>query len=744
MGEQEVFEYSLNVGEIEHILKMSKIGKHICFIIENQNNQKYTAYVTLAQLKKVCKAFKTTKTLNELLIILHNNIEAGNISLPEDEQGTSIYLKFFIKLASGNFPPFVIKLELQNENSLKVKNEPKNELPAKFDYRGNIEAEKKYGKSTKNTTEYNKPIIQPNFKKPIIQLEYIEPILQVHYPDGTIKSKVLPARIQTVDGKIPDIDEAQFKRIQEEMNKHMANQVGSKYSSQTVVVNNYSGNLLESIAKENNNDKEILNRTKSKYSTFSVPAKPIIYPEQKVIKNGSNQYQYNNNNDKNNIIEYAPNIINQDKYNINNTNTYSNTYSNTYNNTYSNTYSNTYIQSNEGYNYDDLINQGNSYNYNSYNNYNNYTNYSNLQSSSYQDEYYSQNSFDINSILNQNQDQNYQYQPQSYQYQNNDYSSSYQQSFPQQFEQAFAEVIPLNPFQEFLQAQMQPKTESSQEQVQKEEQVEKEEDQKEEDQKEEDQKEEDHKEEDHKEEDQKEEDHIEEDHKEEDHKEEDHKEEENNTDDNEIIENRGEIEDGRDEERGGEQNDIETLYQTEDGLIIFRNGILKGIIQKYSEIDKIVTKIQDILLKGAKFKLLYKATIHGDKASIFHEKCDNHRKSLVIVETDKGIRFGGFTTKSWEGHCLKKIDNDAFVFSVDKNKIYEIVINQPAVGCYPKFGPVFFGCQIRIYNDFFTKGGSTCYKGLNYKTTNDFELNNGEQTYIVKDIEVYGIETIDV
>ena len=136
--------------------------------------------------------------------------------------------------------------------------------------------------------------------------------------------------------------------------------------------------------------------------------------------------------------------------------------------------------------------------------------------------------------------------------------------------------------------------------------------------------------------------------------------------------------------------------------------------------------------------------MHGDKASVFHEKCDNHPNNLVLVETDKGIRFGGFTTQSWEGHCLKKKDNDAFVFSIDNNKIYEVVLNEPAIGCYPKFGPVFFGCQIRIYDEFFTKGGSTCYRGLNYKTKKDFELNNGGQTYIVKDVEVYAIETIDI
>ena len=191
-------------------------------------------------------------------------------------------------------------------------------------------------------------------------------------------------------------------------------------------------------------------------------------------------------------------------------------------------------------------------------------------------------------------------------------------------------------------------------------------------------------------------------------------------------------------------NDIETVYRTEEGLIIFRNGILRGIIKKYAEIDNVVSRIQDIILKGAKFNLLYKATTHCDKASVFHEKCDNHQLTLVLVETTKGTRFGGFTTKTWDGHCLKKNDDHAFVFSIDENKIFDIILDQPAIGCYPKFGPVFFGCQIRIYNEFFTKGGTTCYRGLNYKTTKDYQLNNGEQTYIVKDIEVYEIEPIDV
>lgn len=188
----------------------------------------------------------------------------------------------------------------------------------------------------------------------------------------------------------------------------------------------------------------------------------------------------------------------------------------------------------------------------------------------------------------------------------------------------------------------------------------------------------------------------------------------------------------------------EQLFRTEEGRVIFRNGILNGIIKKYSDINNVVNKIQEILKKGAKFKIAYKASELGDKASVFHQKCDNLEMSLVIIETIKGVRFGGFTRRPWEGNCIQKIDNEAFVFSIDKNKIYDIITNEPAVGCYPKFGPVFFGCQIRIYDNFFKKNSTTCHRRLNYKTNQDYELNNGEQKFFVKDIEVYEIETIDL
>ena len=137
--------------------------------------------------------------------------------------------------------------------------------------------------------------------------------------------------------------------------------------------------------------------------------------------------------------------------------------------------------------------------------------------------------------------------------------------------------------------------------------------------------------------------------------------------------------------------------------------------------------------------LIYKATVDSDKAEAFHEKCDSAQSSLVLVETDKGKRFGGFTTSSWSGNCVDKKDEDAFIFSLDKMMVYDNIPSEAAIGCYPNYGPIFLGCQIRIYDNAFTKGRTTFEKGLNYKTEEDYELTGGDREFNVKEIEVYEV-----
>ena len=166
---------------------------------------------------------------------------------------------------------------------------------------------------------------------------------------------------------------------------------------------------------------------------------------------------------------------------------------------------------------------------------------------------------------------------------------------------------------------------------------------------------------------------------------------------------------------------------------------VKGdIIHDINELELITKKINHNNQKLT-LNLLYKATADSDKAAAFHAKCDEAKSSIVLVETKKGKRFGGFTACSWSGDCIEKKDEEAFVFSLDKMKTYDNIPGEDAVGCYPKFGPIFLGCQIRIYDNAFTKGGTTFERGLNFDTEEDFELTGGDRVFDVKEIEVYEV-----
>ena len=167
--------------------------------------------------------------------------------------------------------------------------------------------------------------------------------------------------------------------------------------------------------------------------------------------------------------------------------------------------------------------------------------------------------------------------------------------------------------------------------------------------------------------------------------------------------------------------------------------IIKGdIIHDLNELEMLTRKINKSNNKII-LNLLYKATADSDTAEAFHQKCDKAESTLVLVQDDNGKRFGGFTSRNWRGDCEEKKDANAFVFSLDKMKIYDIVEGEDAIGCYPQCGPVFLGCQIRIFDNAFKKGGTTFERGVNYETEEDFELTGGNRAFGIKEIEVYEV-----
>ena len=191
---------------------------------------------------------------------------------------------------------------------------------------------------------------------------------------------------------------------------------------------------------------------------------------------------------------------------------------------------------------------------------------------------------------------------------------------------------------------------------------------------------------------------------------------------------------------------IKNIYQRKDK----NKSISKSrIIKDMNEIDFIIKNIHKNKYK-INLNLLYKASSDGDKSSIFHEKCDKAQTTLVIIETNKNKKFGGYTKRTWRGLNTKKSDNDSFIFSLNKKKIYNAIKGKKVIGCLKELSAYFLGA-FKIYDNSFIKGGCLLKNEKIYEIDdikeliydeNDNNLNekDSELTFDIEDIEVYEIK----
>ena len=195
-------------------------------------------------------------------------------------------------------------------------------------------------------------------------------------------------------------------------------------------------------------------------------------------------------------------------------------------------------------------------------------------------------------------------------------------------------------------------------------------------------------------------------------------------------------------------NNINNNSNSKNKIIYFnesklKNKIKSDIINTFEEYNllknKLLSKRKYKISHNIIFKLLYKSSTDSDNAKIFHQKCDDKNNTLIIILTDKGIKFGGFTTQAWEGQNINKKDDNAFVFNLNKLKIYDIIKDNNAITCSEDYGPIFCGYQIFIYNNFLKNGGKTGKANLNYNIEQDYELNNGDILFNIKELEVFEI-----
>ena len=206
------------------------------------------------------------------------------------------------------------------------------------------------------------------------------------------------------------------------------------------------------------------------------------------------------------------------------------------------------------------------------------------------------------------------------------------------------------------------------------------------------------------------------------------------------------------------KNDIYTLNIKINELLNWKNEMKEKekkkntftfdskIITKKEELNLITNRLKNIDYfrnKEISYELVFRGTRDGGTPEIFHQKCDGTPKTITIIKTIKGLKFGGYIEKKWDSNSgWINDDENCFIFSIDLKKIYNPVKGETKYYFDKTCGPIFseFGLQFDLFKNstlnLFTKETANLY--FKY-FDRDYEINGGEKEFQAEEVEVFKI-----
>lgn len=160
-------------------------------------------------------------------------------------------------------------------------------------------------------------------------------------------------------------------------------------------------------------------------------------------------------------------------------------------------------------------------------------------------------------------------------------------------------------------------------------------------------------------------------------------------------------------------------------------------------------------LGSKKWRLLYRGSRDGFRATDFHAKCDGKANTLTVVKDTKKNIFGGFTCAQWDQSSRFKVDTNAFIFSLvnslQRPLVFDHVTNgnysKHSIDCYSTHGPAFGGGHdLHISDNSNSNTNSYTELGFSYvnpafeSDINPWKLHTfftGSRNFQVADFEVF-------
>ena len=178
-------------------------------------------------------------------------------------------------------------------------------------------------------------------------------------------------------------------------------------------------------------------------------------------------------------------------------------------------------------------------------------------------------------------------------------------------------------------------------------------------------------------------------------------------------------------------------------------GIDSKIIKQKEDLEfltkRLINNDENLKQKKINYNLIYRATRDGDSLNSFHSRVDNKRSHLSIIETNKGLKFGVFIEQPFKQIGKSINDNKSFVFSLNLKKIYNAKYGANNINDNSgylidlHYQPICIKENCLSNNESYTCSKSNAdesYTGFE----KDYELNNNEQYFQVKEMETFLIE----
>ena len=141
-------------------------------------------------------------------------------------------------------------------------------------------------------------------------------------------------------------------------------------------------------------------------------------------------------------------------------------------------------------------------------------------------------------------------------------------------------------------------------------------------------------------------------------------------------------------------------------------------------------------------KLLFRGSRDGERTKTCHELCDNKQNVLIIMKSETGYIFGGYSKVGFKVNNKfdYKIDNNCFLFSLNLNKIYPVIKDKKVICHIEETKGLCFYSSLSFYDYFMSKKQNKIMSDIQ-KYFNNFEniyeINGGEKFFKCNELEVF-------